>query len=112
VAVRRVDLCPPIVNVCAYAGDDAAIRVVLVVPGSLPGAVWTAQVRRTRSSSVAAEFTVTMESEDAAILSLTAAQLTALGGFVGEWDVQADNGQVRTLVQGDFTVNPDVTRPA
>jgi hypothetical protein len=109
---RRVDLCPPVVDVCGYAGDTMSLRIVLAEPGSLPGATWTAQVRRRRSDEVIATFTVTMESEDAAILTLDPATTADLAGLVGSWDVQAAvNGSVRTLVQGEMVVNPDVTRP-
>ena len=71
-----------------------------------------AQVRADHAGAVVATFTITMEGDASAALTLDAATTTTLGGgFAGSWDCQVTTGTVvRTLVRGKLTLSSDITR--
>lgn len=115
-----VNFTPQVVNLTTYAGDT--LEVELKVPtGYIAGREWSAQVRDTRTGSVAATFTATPggTEDDPVLLSLSGAETAALitGGatkYEGVWDVQlapAGGGDPTvSVVQGTFVVALDVTR--
>lgn len=91
------------------------MRLTLVVqdPAVIEGCTWSAEIRADRepATPVEASFTVTAIDETTVQLVLSATDSAALRGFMGVWDVQVDcDGDVRTLVQGKVTMDPDVTR--
>ena len=110
--MTTVDLRPRSLDLPGYAGDTITLRVTAADPTLVEGGTWVAQVRATHDDEIAATFTVTMEGEASALLTLDADTTTLLGGgFTGQYDCQVTTGTVvRTLVRGKLTLAHDITR--
>lgn len=127
--MSTIDTRPEVVDVFAYAGDTLTINVT-VPAGYADGLEWSAQVRSDRNSSVVdAQFsivaagtpdqwTLTLSAEDSRALGLKGTEVTeyrkTIRRYVGAWDVQiagpGGTDPVRTLAQGDLTLDLDVTK--
>lgn len=118
----QISLVPEQVDLELYAGDGAALRLVVTdtsgAPIPIDGAV-TAQIRASRlDSAIAASWATDMA--DAAngivLISLTGVQTADLVNgsekFDGFWDVEWDptTQEPITLMQGKVTCELDVTR--
>lgn len=127
-----IDTRPMTADLKIYGGDTFEVYVITVDDFSTW--TWTAQVRKTHGGTVDASFTIGADEMDGGfhkrLLTLSATdtrdlvdapgalqnKAVAPMGFVtayrGIWDVQVENsGVVKTLAQGDVTVESDVTRP-
>jgi hypothetical protein len=109
--MASLDLRPEVVDITGYAGDTMSLRITVSDPAVIAGGTWLAQVRAKRPDTDAlATFDVTPET-GGAVIQMSAADTAALGNFKGAWDVQvAQNGTVRTLIQGAFVLELDVSR--
>jgi len=121
-----IDTRPASANILLYAGDTFEFYVKTDTDYSLH--TWTAQVRDTHDGPELASFTIGANVVEGPLftrlLTLTdqdtrdiadAGTVRAARGFAtvfkGVWDVQVElNGVTKTLVQGDVTVEQDVTR--
>lgn len=131
-AAASLDVRPEEVNVSGYAGDTLTLMVT-VTGMDLVTAQWDAMVRLNQeAASPAAVFAITpptavdgpaylvLDAETTRALADMGQVLRAIPGvraavrrFSGVWDCQvsaAGADPVRTLVQGELTIDLDVTR--
>lgn len=116
--MATIKILPATLNLEIVRGDDFAESFTIqegdpLAPVDVSARTYTSQVRPSAdSTTVTATFTVDMTSAAAGVIVLRLADTVTddlSGGYV--WDLQQDTGGViRTLITGDFTVNPDVTR--
>jgi hypothetical protein len=125
--MSTIDTRPQSVNLKIYGGDDLTFRVN-VTGADYSAATWTGQVRLDHDSSADANFTIDPDLTGADVLldGVSTAALLDLGvtetpefgapksslvrKYFGVWDIQVDDGGVKTLVQGLIEVYADVTR--
>jgi hypothetical protein len=132
---QTIDTRPQVVDVLHYAGDT--LRLYVTIPSAaMVGMTLKAQIRQTRESDVhGAIMTVTppvdpdapdakwllqLEADDAAELCGFGAparvvdengKALVVQRYQGVWDAQISGpGYTRTIVQGDMTIDLDVTR--
>lgn len=111
-----IERLPLIVNLTLYGGDDFALIMAVTEPDGSPvdldGASARAQVRAepSGSSPVLAEFTAELGS-GLVTLHLAAADAEDLPQ-ASVYDCKLDHGITTTLVAGDITMFPQVTRHA
>lgn len=115
-----ITVVPMTVNITIYAGDTLNLRVIPAA-GVVDGLNWSAQIRLTRAApTVSAAFVITPPASPGQPASLLlpsdlSETMTSNGtiSYAGVWDCQCSaggNDPVVTLMQGSFTVLPDVTR--
>lgn len=120
--MATLDTRPQVVDITHYAGDTLPLRIN--TSDDFSTAVWSGEVRLDHADATPdATFSFTPDTGGAlAILSDTdTAALNALGldvtengqtfkRYTGIYDIQVDDGMVRTLVRGKLTIDEDVTR--
>ena len=115
---EKIDQSPAVLDLILYAGDGADFQVDFVNDTDetidVSGYIWTAQIRRTRTATEAADLEIF--TTDAAIGTLTihiSAEVTRGLTKNGVWDLQcasSDTADPLTILQGTVTCNQDVTR--
>jgi hypothetical protein len=134
--MASISTIPTIVDITHYGGDTFTLEVI-AAPEVTDGQVWNADIKLARDSDVIdASFSIvappvgggsaylTLSSVDSARLVGEAAIITrrapsgallSIKKYVGVWDCQVSHptnpDPVRTLVQGSFSIEVDVTRP-
>jgi len=112
---RTISALPAAIDLSLYAGDDFFLDVTVTDvdgnPTDLTGAVVASQIRtKATDTEILAEFGATVEG-NVIHLHLTHTDATGLPGSA-VWDCQTDtDGVVSTLVAGNVTTRPEVTRP-
>lgn len=135
--MATISTLPTVVDVTHYGGDTFTLEIK-AAPEVTEGQVWNADIKLSRDSDIIdASFTIvpppagggsayaTLSSVDSARLVGEAAVVTrrapsgallSIKKYVGVWDCQVSHpvnpDPVRTLVQGSFSIEVDVTRPA
>ena len=134
--MATISTIPTIVDVTHYGGDTFTLEIK-AAPEVTEGMVWNADIKLGRDTdTIDASFTIvppppgggsayaTLSSVDSARLvgsaaivtrrSVTGTQLS-IQKYIGVWDCQVSHptnpDPVRTLVQGSFSIEIDVTRP-
>jgi len=135
--MATISTIPTIVDITHYGGDTFTLEVK-AAPEVTEGQSWNADIKLARDSDIVdASFSIipppagggsaylTLSSVDSARLVANAAVVTrrspsgvqlSIKKYTGVWDCQVshpvDPDPVRTLVQGTFSIEVDVTRPA
>lgn len=112
---------PDHLDLCVYRGDTGRLQVDVVnadgTPANLSGATWDADIRATvDDTTVLATMTVTPAPglPGSVIMSLSSGDSAGLENLdpPAVYDLQMTlGGNVETLLQGNVTVTPDVSRP-
>jgi len=115
---NTIDVTPAILDLVLYAGDGTKFQVKFVDQNEavidVSGLTWSAQIRRTRTTDIAAELEI--DSTDAAVGLITvhiSADVTRNLAKKSQWDLQytsSDNPEPLTILQGTVSCNLDVTR--
>jgi hypothetical protein len=114
-------MTPGTLNLSVVAGDGYSHTLTFTdadgVAQDQSAYTFRAQVREATWAETAADFGI--DDTDAAtgviVISLTAVQTRALRTGSNVWDIEREltaGGDPQTLLQGKFTVTPDVTREA
>jgi len=112
--ITTITALPDTVNLNLYAGDDFQMSLTLTNPDgsntSLLGATVQAQIRSQPGSTIIASFTPTI-SGNVVTLALLGTSTQSLTGTY-DWDCQITSVTlgVWTLVAGDISFTPDITR--
>jgi hypothetical protein len=112
--MATVNVGPQNLNIVVTQGDNLALTLNLTDedgdPFDLSGYTASAQVRQVPSGTVAATFTASIGTASDIDLVLTKSQTSGLSGALS-WDCQIEQGvSRRTLVAGQVSVSPEVTR--
>ena len=113
--MATVNVGPQNLNIVVTQGDNLSMTLNLEDeagdPFDLTGYTASAQVRQVPSGTIAATFTASIGTASDIALSLTPAQTSTLSGPLS-WDCQIQIGSTgrRTLVAGQVSVSPEVTR--
>lgn len=111
----KIDKRPARVNYKYRRGDTVAEQVTIEeggVAANITGRTYRAQLRKTVGGEVFVAFTVDITNPAGGVLvmRLTDTQTEPLSGRY-YWDLeQTAGGVVRTLMAGEWTFDPDVTR--
>lgn len=108
---------PGTLNLSEVQGDDWTLTLSftnsLGYAVDLSGATWNAQVRRNyKDDNVAATWTVDTSGAASGVLALSLSH-TATAALTKShyyWDLQQTSGTVTTLLIGEITMIPEVTR--
>jgi uncharacterized protein YfaS (alpha-2-macroglobulin family) len=112
--MATVNVGPQNLNLVLTQGDDLSLQLDVVDgegdPFDLTGYTASAQIRQVPSGTVAATFTASIGTASDVNLVLTKTQTSTLSGPLS-WDCQVEFGTSRrTLVAGQVSVSPEVTR--
>lgn len=78
----------------------------------LTGFSFSSQLRRTADSSLVASFTISIDLDESTVTRTLNSGITAglEGTYVHDFQWTNPSGQTRTLLSGDFEIEPEVTR--
>ena len=115
---EKIDVTPAILDLDLYAGDGTYFQVnFLDETGStidVSDLVWTAQIRKTRTTDAASDLTIDMTDAAAGTITIYISAETTRGlAKSSQWDLQSTSTarpDPQTFLQGTVTCEQDVTR--
>jgi len=115
---NKIDLTPAILDLDLYAGDGEDFQIEFLdgtqEPIDVSNYIWTAQIRKTRTSDVAADLTIDTTDASTGIITIhISAEVTRGLPRTNQWDLQcvaSGGSDPRTILQGTVTCTQDVTR--
>lgn len=111
-----ISLLPGQLDLHLYRGDDENFQVTLTsggAPLALPAGAWSAQirVRASAESEVLAEIVIDTSDAATGVLRFSIpGEATAALPKKAKWDLQCDDGAVRTYLAGDVLTSEQVTQ--
>jgi hypothetical protein len=114
----KIDMTPAGLDLVLYAGDGADFQIDFVDeeqhPIDVSTYIWTAQIRKTRTSEEAADLEINVDQAAIGIIGIHISAVTTRGlAKTGQWDLQftaPGRSEPLTVLQGSVTCNQDVTR--
>jgi hypothetical protein len=117
-SANKLDMTPAVLDLILYAGDGATFQVDFVdetqQPIDLSGYIWTAQIRKTRTSDTAEDLEIETDQANVGVIMIHISdEVTRALQKTGQWDLQfttPSRPEPLTVLQGTVTCNQDVTR--
>lgn len=115
---NTIDVSPAILDLVLYAGDGTSFQVKFIdendVITDVSDLVWTAQIRKTRTTDIAADLEIdTTNASTGIIIVHIPADVTRTLAKKSQWDLQStssSDSEPLTILQGTVSCNLDVTR--
>ncbi len=115
---EKIDVTPAILDLSLYAGDGTDFQVNFTdendEPIDVSSFIWTAQIRKTRTSAIAADLDIdTTEASTGVITIHISAEITRSLAKTNQWDLQCVSvarPDPLTVLQGSVSCSQDVTR--